>query len=212
MPTGVSHQETPVDLQTSYSILVFMQINEGINIHRAAATRERQISAIKVLHHATPHARRIFRYLEDISLSTRIVHSHRKYYTHRLLETALLTILGEISRGDGEDSVPSTLVVEAQKLARIHLPNSELSVANLAKMLGYSSEHLSRRFRAECGCTLTEWITDQRIALARELLADPRCNIAETGWACGFSAPSYFIRVFHRKTGLTPRAYRHLKD
>ena len=88
MPTGVSHQETPVDLQTSYSILVFMQINEGINIHRAAATRERQISAIKVLHHATPHARRIFRYLEDISLSTRIVHSHRKYYTHRLLETA----------------------------------------------------------------------------------------------------------------------------
>lgn len=212
MPSGVSHAETPVDLKTPYSILVFMQIREGINIHRAIASEARQISAVQELRCNTSHSRRVFRYLEEISLSGRIARKNRKRYIHSLLEAALLTILGEASCGDGEASAHSTLVEEVEKLARIHLSDPNLSVAHLAKMLGCSSEHLSRRFRLERGCTLTEWITGQRITLAKELLADPRCNIAEVGWACGFNAPSYFIRVFHQKTGATPRVYRQLKS
>ncbi|MGA7882731.1 MAG: helix-turn-helix transcriptional regulator [Terrimicrobiaceae bacterium] len=53
--------------------------------------------------------------------------------------------------------------------------------------------------------------TRERMQLAKDLLNDPQRNIAEIGWACGFNAPSYFIRVFRQQTGVTPRTYRITK-
>ena len=47
--------------------------------------------------------------------------------------------------------------------------------------------------------------------LAKDLLADPQRHVAEICWACGFNAPSYFIRVFRQQTGTTPRTYRLTK-
>jgi len=55
------------------------------------------------------------------------------------------------------------------------------------------------------------WITRERIQLATELLARPGHNISEIGWACGFTSPSYFIRVFRAHTGLTPKVWRQKK-
>jgi AraC-like DNA-binding protein len=59
--------------------------------------------------------------------------------------------------------------------------------------------------------TMNVWITRERIQLASELLARPGHNIAEIGWTCGFTSPSYFIRVFRAHTGMTPRIWRRTK-
>jgi transcriptional regulator GlxA family with amidase domain len=73
--------------------------------------------------------------------------------------------------------------------------------------VGCATDTLSRQFHRERGVTLTSWIAKERVALAKELLADARYNVAEVGWACGFSAASYFIRVFRAHTGMTPKAW-----
>ncbi|MET0262838.1 MAG: helix-turn-helix transcriptional regulator, partial [Rariglobus sp.] len=84
----------------------------------------------------------------------------------------------------------------------------ELSVERLAASVGCATDTLSRQFHRERGVTLTTWIAKERVALAKELLTDGRYNVAEVGWACGFSAASYFIRVFRSHTGMTPRLWR----
>ncbi len=206
MPAGVSHIETPIDLKTPYGILVCMQARDGLLIHRAAASSRREILAVSAEHLPTPRGRGAFRYLEEMTAP--VPEKYRREYLTCLLEAFFITTLGELSRPSSTADTRSPLVAEAEKLARALLAAPELSVAQLAAALGCSADYLSRRFQREKGQTLTRWIARERVAMARDLLADPRHSVAEVGWMCGFSAASYFIRVFRQQTGLTPRAWR----
>lgn len=210
MPSGVPHAETPVNLRTPYGIVVCMHARDGFIIQRAAATPLREIVAVATEHLSSPRGRAGFRYLDEMS-SGSVPERYRRDFQQSLLEAFLITLLSELNRPSAAGSSRSPLVAEAEKLARTLFPDPELSVVRLARALGCSADYLSRRFHEERGITLTGWITRERIELARDLLADPRRNVAEIGWACGFNAPSYFIRVFRQQTGMTPRAYRMTK-
>jgi AraC-like DNA-binding protein len=211
MPSGVPHAETPVDLRTAYGVLVCMHARDGFMIQRAAASAQREIVAVATEHLSSPRGRAGFRYLDEMSSAVMVPGGFRGAFEESLLEAFLITLLGELNRPSAANASRSPLVGEAEKLARTLLPDPELSVARLARALGCSADYLSRRFHEEGEMTLTEWITRERMDLAKDLLADPQRNIAEICWACGFNAPSYFIRVFRQHTGITPRGYRLTK-
>jgi AraC-like DNA-binding protein len=211
MPSGVPHAETPRNLQTPYGVLVCMHARDGFIIQRAASTAESEIVAVATEHLSSPRGRAGFRYLDELSTGAIVPEGYRCAFEQSLLEAFLITLLGELNRPSAADASRSPLVAEAEKLARTLLPDPELSVARLARALGCSADYLSRRFHEERGITLTAWITRERMDIAKDLLADPRRNVAEICWACGFNAPSYFIRVFRQQTGTTPRTYRVTK-
>jgi AraC-like DNA-binding protein len=211
MPSGVPHAETPRNLRTPYGVLVCMHARDGFIIQRAASTAESEIVAVATEHLSSPRGRAGFRYLDELSTGAMVPDGYRRAFEQSLLEAFLITLLGELNRPSAADASRSPLVAEAEKLARTLLPDPELSVARLARALGCSADYLSRRFHEERGITLTAWITRERMDIAKDLLADPRRNVAEICWACGFNAPSYFIRVFRQQTGTTPRTYRVTK-
>lgn len=66
----------------------------------------------------------------------------------------------------------------------------------------------SRCFRRQIGTTIFGYLLDLRIERACELLR--RSDLPVTGIAlmCGFSAPSYFGKIFRRKLKLSPSEYR----
>jgi AraC-like DNA-binding protein len=63
-------------------------------------------------------------------------------------------------------------------------------------------------FKEQFGLTPLEYITRERIRLARQLLANEHNSVSEVGLQCGFSDVNYFVRTFHRSEGVTPGAYR----
>ena len=206
MPTGVPHGEVPVDLRTPYEILVCMQSRDGVFLHRARASDRREIHPVEVDHFVSSRARAAFRYLEEFVHP--VPKRYRRAYENGLLKSFLITVLGELHQPTGGTASRSPLVAGAEMLARTQLGDPELSVARLAASLGCSADYLSRRFHKERGLTLTLWMARERVTMARDLLTEPRYSIAEVGWMCGFSTPSYFIRVFRQQTGLTPRVWR----
>jgi AraC-like DNA-binding protein len=109
---------------------------------------------------------------------------------------------------DPENPTSTPLVSEVEKIIRVEISRQDLSVGTLASRFGCSPDHLTRRFRAERGVALNAWIIRERIDLACNLLERPEHNVAEVGWACGFSSPSYFISVFTRQKGVTPLIWR----
>jgi len=127
------------------------------------------------------------------------------------LRSFYITILDEMRRPVTENSSASQKVVEAEKLARANISNAELSVEMLAVSLKCSGDYLSRLFHRERGMTLSRWIMQERIDMAVELLKNPRHNVAEVGWACGFASTSYFIRVFRQYEHMTPLEFRRLR-
>lgn len=206
MPTGVPHAETPVDQKTPFGTIVFMRARDGFLVHRASATPDGGIHASQAEHLVSARGRSAFRYLDEISAP--VAEKHRSAFRQSLLEVFLVTALGELHRPSGGIDSQSPLISEAEKLARTLLGNPDLSVAGIASSLGCSANYLSRRFHDERGMTLGAWITRERLEMARDLLSEQRHSISEIGWMCGFSSPSYFIRVFRQQAGFTPRAWR----
>jgi two-component system, response regulator YesN len=83
-----------------------------------------------------------------------------------------------------------------------------LSLAGLARELGMSKYHLSRRFKEEVGVTFRGYLLRTRLDRAKVLLLRTQDSITEVAHAVGFGDLPRFDKLFKRYTGLTPSAYR----
>ncbi|MGF1641032.1 MAG: GlxA family transcriptional regulator [Rhodospirillales bacterium] len=69
---------------------------------------------------------------------------------------------------------------------------------------------LKRRFKAATGTTLIEHVQNLRIEEAKRLLETGPTAIEAISAAVGYEDPAFFRRLFRRRTGLTPGAYRRM--
>lgn len=83
-----------------------------------------------------------------------------------------------------------------------------ISVDELAGQVGRSNSGITALFRAHCGKAPIQWIIDQRIARARDLLSTTHLSMGEIGVSVGISDPFYFSKLFKKNTGQSPKAYR----
>ena len=83
-----------------------------------------------------------------------------------------------------------------------------LTIDCVAGQLGLSAGHLSRIFHRCVGRTFRDYLSEQRVALAKTMLANPRINIAEVAYLCGFGDATYFARVFRKVTHQSPSEFR----
>jgi transcriptional regulator GlxA family with amidase domain len=66
----------------------------------------------------------------------------------------------------------------------------------------------ARRFRAETGTTPHDWITTQRVLLARRLLEETDLGVEAVATRAGFGDAATLRHHFTRRVGATPNAYR----
>lgn len=85
--------------------------------------------------------------------------------------------------------------------------SSELSLDILAQRANFSPVYFHNLFKRSTGSTTHEYIEQQRIKKAMQLLIATDMTLTKICFECGFSSQSYFNYVFKRKTGYTPRAY-----
>lgn len=85
-----------------------------------------------------------------------------------------------------------------------------LSVKEIASEVGLSPEYLSSQFHKLTGTTLPSYITNLKIAEAKNLLRFTDMSLAEISEYLSFSSQSYFQSVFKKETGDTPNEYRRL--
>lgn len=98
-------------------------------------------------------------------------------------------------------------VADTARYIKEHL-DEPLERDNLASLVFVSPDHLSHLFRQQMGMSLSNYILEQRLSKAKELLLTTRQSIREIAFACGFQNESYFISQFKRRTGKTPLNFR----
>ena len=84
----------------------------------------------------------------------------------------------------------------------------DIFVANIAKDVGCSGEHLSRLFKKHCNITLMEYVTKERISIAKDMLMHSNCKVREIALVLRFSSVAHFCNVFREIDGLTPSEWR----
>ncbi|MCM1044863.1 MAG: AraC family transcriptional regulator [Candidatus Gastranaerophilales bacterium] len=86
--------------------------------------------------------------------------------------------------------------------------NRALSLAELAKISGYSLSRFKAKFKEEVGITPAEFITLQKIEKAKTLLETSNSSITDLAFDLGFSSSNYFCSAFKKQTGISPYQYR----
>ncbi len=85
---------------------------------------------------------------------------------------------------------------------------SDLSLHTLATQQKLTPAYLSAQFKKETGQTLTEYVNEKRIHFALHLLQTTHLQIQSIAQHCGIQDPNYFVKLFKKRTGLTPTEYR----
>lgn len=99
------------------------------------------------------------------------------------------------------------MVAEVKKYIDRHL-TEHISRTQVAEHVALNENYLSRLFHQEMGLSISDYILQKRMVLAKRLLVQTDRSISEIGNEVGYDATAYFIRLFKREVGKTPKEYR----
>ncbi|MER5863349.1 helix-turn-helix domain-containing protein [Kitasatospora sp. NPDC002040] len=104
-----------------------------------------------------------------------------------------------------QSSGTGTASTRAWALDRLHEP---LQLADLARHADMSRRTFTRRFRAEVGLSPGQWLTQQRVELARQLLESSELPVTRIAERVGFGTDATLRQNLHAAIGVSPGAYR----
>lgn len=99
------------------------------------------------------------------------------------------------------------LMMSAQNYIQNHLGH-DFGIEEIADYLGISSSYFCLLFKNHFGETFVEYLTKQRMEMAKCLLRSSERSIAQIGTAIGYQERRYFTKVFQKYTGMTPSDFR----
>ena len=184
-----------------------------------------QLDPAKFRHHAPKEADAIesslvpFLFSEDTAIASLITAMHAEAEAGcpsgaRYAESLSLALLSYLTgkHTDRQLGNDRTQLSPAQKRRVIQLVKGNLdkdvAVSDLAAAVGVSAAHFARLFKASFGVSPHRFITWERVAKAKELLAQSHWSVGYIGVELGFPSHSHFTKVFHSFVGVTPRQFR----
>jgi AraC family transcriptional regulator len=81
----------------------------------------------------------------------------------------------------------------------------------MASVACMSAAHFARSFRLATGSPPHEFVSLQRLTLAKMRLLSEDSQIADIALAAGFSSQANFARAFRKAVGVTPAQFRAQK-
>jgi len=84
-----------------------------------------------------------------------------------------------------------------------------ITIDELSKHASLSQHHFSRSFKKTTRLSPHQYIIQQRIEKAKQMISQQKISIDQIAITCGFSHQSHLNRHFKKLTGLTPRAFQN---
>lgn len=180
--TEKTSRHDPVALETYYSLstLIFHFINEN-HLNRQIAF---QISTYKLMHvDAHNDWKEAATYLQEVS-------------------DAIFALLGP-----REDTLSKRALRKVLEYIETHL-DEDLSLTKLADIGGFNASYFSRMFKQIMGETVSDYVLQKRMELAKKLLANSNVKIQDIASRTGYTSPQAFTRTFRRELNISPKEYR----
>lgn len=117
----------------------------------------------------------------------------------------LLHLMWE-SQLDGPPAL-DPLMRDAARLLR-EKAGEAFSMRVISDQLGLGAVAFTRRFRACHGENPVEFLTRQRLEIARRLLLETSLSLDEIARQCGYASGFYFSNLWKKHAGLAPGAFR----
>jgi len=113
-----------------------------------------------------------------------------------------------------EKDKPSALPIQQQRAVETAQRHMQTSLQNppstdeLANAAGLSRAYFARLFKQHTGQSIREYLTQQRLSHARQMLVEGMLNVSQVAYAVGYDDPFYFSRQFTKAFGVSPSRFR----
>jgi YesN/AraC family two-component response regulator len=86
--------------------------------------------------------------------------------------------------------------------------DKKVEMEHIASIMGYSTKYMSRVFKQETGMKFNEYRLQRKIEKAKEFLETTDYRIKQIAYELGYENSESFVRIFKKRTGLSPAVYR----
>lgn len=84
----------------------------------------------------------------------------------------------------------------------------EISLSQISGVTHLNPDYMTRIFKHQTGMTVHDYVIRKRMEHAKNLLQTSALSVSEIAMESGYDNFSYFIRVFKKHCGMTPKQYR----
>lgn len=98
-------------------------------------------------------------------------------------------------------------VLHCQDYIRLHI-EEELNLSRLAGHFHYTVYYFSRKFKEECGISISDYIKQQKTEHAKHLLDTTDLSVNQISERLCFHSLNTFCTIFRKYAGMSPRKYR----
>ena len=113
----------------------------------------------------------------------------------------------QFSRHITQENATKTYIEQAEDYINSHL-SQDFTRQDIADHVHLSQNHLARLFKRETGMSIADYITQERMKLAFDLLQNTDLPVGDVSLRVGYENYSYFLTLFRRITGMRPSEYR----
>ncbi len=106
-----------------------------------------------------------------------------------------------------DGGLPPRQLLQVLEYINEHL-SQDMKLADLAAILSMSQFHFSHLFKKAIGITPYQYLLQQRVERAKQLLKQSDALVVDIALKCGFNSHSHLSKQFRQITGMTPKAYR----
>ncbi|MEM8807822.1 MAG: AraC family transcriptional regulator [Cyanobacteria bacterium P01_G01_bin.38] len=106
-----------------------------------------------------------------------------------------------------EGGLPQRQLIRVLEYIEAYL-DQDIKLASLAQLLDMSQFHFSHLFKQSMGISPYQYLLQQRVERAKQLLKQTDQSILQIALECGFSSHSHLSKQFRQLTGMTPKVYR----
>jgi AraC family transcriptional regulator len=86
--------------------------------------------------------------------------------------------------------------------------DQDLSLTVMAQQIGMSRCYFADQFKQAMGISPHQYVNQQRVEKAKQLLREQWRSLAEIALECGFASQSHLNKVFRKYVGKTPKNYQ----
>ena len=130
-----------------------------------------------------------------------------------ILQSLVLKLIYSLNRDanprlnkDNANSINHIVIEKSLNYIKQNL-TEDLSLEKMAQLMSLSPVYFHTCFQTSVGKTLRDYVEEQRLKKAINLLITTELTLTQIALECGFSSQSYFSFVFKRRMGTTPRQY-----
>ncbi|HTV39734.1 MAG TPA: AraC family transcriptional regulator [Candidatus Sulfotelmatobacter sp.] len=132
--------------------------------------------------------------------------------SQQILSAMTINILALLYSGlqsNGATDEPGMKVIQEAIVRMRESAETPLDIEELAHKFHVSYRSFRRAFARHTGLSPHRYLQEIRLARARTLLSQSTLSIKEIALRTGFEDTQYFCRMFHKKVGMAPTAFRN---